>query len=256
MKQNSYAKVNIFLKIDGKRANYHTLKSRFMIVKTLFDTIEFRKKSDQDLEKDFILEGNFSCSLEKNSIYKAYIELKKFTQNKQIDNFFKDYKIVIDKKIPEFAGLGGGSSNSATFLNMCNSILNLSISKDNLALIGEKIGADVPFFIYEYNSANVTGIGEIVVPYEEDILNIDVFTPKIKSDTTKVYQEFRNNFYKESDNRELLNLNSKEILLNYQAIYLNDLYQPALKLYPELKKYQNLDYFFSGSGSSHFKIKK
>jgi 4-diphosphocytidyl-2-C-methyl-D-erythritol kinase len=41
MKQIAYAKVNIFLKISGRRDNYHEIVSRFMIVKNLFDEIEF-----------------------------------------------------------------------------------------------------------------------------------------------------------------------------------------------------------------------
>ena len=44
MTKKSYAKVNIFLKIAGKRDNYHKLVSRFVRVKNLFDTISFTIK--------------------------------------------------------------------------------------------------------------------------------------------------------------------------------------------------------------------
>ncbi|PWE25324.1 4-(cytidine 5'-diphospho)-2-C-methyl-D-erythritol kinase, partial [Aliarcobacter skirrowii] len=75
MVEKSYAKVNIFLKIVGVRDNYHLIASRFVRVKNLFDTISFIKK---DVE-NFTLEGDFSCLLEKNTVYKAYKELEKFS---------------------------------------------------------------------------------------------------------------------------------------------------------------------------------
>ena len=46
---------------------------------------------------------------------------------------------------------------------------NSNLSKDELCEIAVKIGADVPFFVYEYDSANVTGIGEIVEKFDEEI---------------------------------------------------------------------------------------
>ena len=50
MKEKSYAKVNIFLKIAGKRENYHELVSRFVRVHNLYDTISFVKTSRKAVE--------------------------------------------------------------------------------------------------------------------------------------------------------------------------------------------------------------
>lgn len=47
-KYKAYAKVNIFLKITGKRDNYHEIISRFMRVDTLYDELSFVPKSDLD----------------------------------------------------------------------------------------------------------------------------------------------------------------------------------------------------------------
>lgn len=249
MTKKSYAKVNIFLKIVGLRDNYHLLASRFMLVKNLFDEISFIKK---DVES-FTLEGDFSCSLEKNTVYKAYKELEKYSE---VKDFFQKNIVIIDKKIPEFAGLGGGSSNCATFLNMVNLVCNLNLSKDELAKIGAKIGADVPFFVYEYDSANVSGIGEIVEEFKEELLDIEIITPKIACDTGKIYKTFREDFYKEFDKEETKKLfatNSKTILDRFKIEEANDLYLPALSLNPNLKEFAKDNWFFSGSGSSFFR---
>lgn len=250
MTKKSYAKVNIFLKIVGLRDNYHLIASRFVRVKNLFDTISFIKK-DVD---NFSIEGNFSCILEKNTVYKAYKELEKFDEVKE---FFKKNIVKIDKNIPEFAGLGGGSSNCATFLNMVNQACNLNLSKEELAKIGSNIGADVPFFVYEFDSANVSGIGEIVEEFKEELINIEVITPKIACDTGKIYKNFREKFYKELNKdevKELFVTNSKDILKKFSINEANDLYFSALDLNQDLKKFEKDNWFFSGSGSSFFKI--
>ncbi len=197
MTRKSYAKVNIFLKISGIRDGYHELVSRFVRVHSLYDTISFQKGEF----KEFTLEGDFGCETKSNTIYKGYLALCKISN--KVEKYFQTHKVVVDKHIPEFAGLGGGSSNCATFLNMVNEICELELSKDELSKIGERIGADVPFFIYEYDSANVTGIGEIVEPFEEEVLDIVTFTPRIECNTGKIFTTFRERFYKEVSKEEI-----------------------------------------------------
>ena len=250
MSEKSYAKVNIFLKISNKRESYHELVSRFVRVHSLYDTISFVKSS----RKAFCIIGNFGCKMETNTVYKAYKLLEKYDGVKE---FFENHSVEIEKNIPEFAGLGGGSSNAATFLIMANKYCKLNLSKHELSEIAVNIGADVPFFVYEYDSANVTGIGEIVEKFDEEILNIDTITPKVKCNTGEIFKVFRENFYKQISKEEanrLLKMKSIEILNNLNIKEANDLYEPALSLYPQLNDYAKKDWFFSGSGSSFFKV--
>jgi 4-diphosphocytidyl-2-C-methyl-D-erythritol kinase len=250
MSEKSYAKVNIFLKISKKRDEYHELVSRFVRVHSLYDTISFIKSS----RKAFCIIGNFGCKMETNTVYKAYKLIENF---EGVEEFFKNHSVKIDKNIPEFAGLGGGSSNAATFLLMANKYCNLNLSKDELCHIAVKIGADVPFFVYEYDSANVTGIGEIVENFEEEILDIQTITPKIKCNTGEIFKVFREKFYKQISKEEatrLFKMKSTEILSNFDIKEANDLYEPAISVYSQLEEYAKENWFFSGSGSSFFKV--
>jgi len=254
MTKESYAKVNIFLKIAGKRDNYHELVSRFVRVHNLYDIISF----EDGTFDEFTLEGNFGCQTQQNTIYKAYLKLVGISSS--VEKFFKQHKVVVDKKIPEFAGLGGGSSNCATFMIMVNEVCNLGLTKDELSSIGVTIGADVPFFIYEYDSANVTGIGEIVKPFEEEVLNIQTFTPQVACNTGLIFKSFRDKYYKEistEESKKLLSMKSIDIYNSMTIDEANDLYTPAFENYEELTpKNYNLpaDSYFSGSGSSFFYI--
>ena len=249
----AYAKVNIFLKITGMRGDYHEILSRFVLVNNLFDTLTFVAKKDTV----FKIEGSFSCRTEQNTIYKAYVALLEATHSEALERLMQSHAIKVEKKIPAFAGLGGGSSDAATYLLMCNEVLHLGLSRAELANIGAKVGADVPFFIYGYQSANVSGIGEIVEVFDEEALSIKTITPNIEISTPKVYQEFRKSFYKELEPEEfevLSKTSSLKILKSMTPTLANDLFEPALLLYPELKEQQPEGWFFSGSGSSFFTL--
>jgi len=250
----SYAKVNIFLKIAGKRDNYHELVSRFVRVKSLFDTVTFVPSNETN---NFNLIGDFGCETKQNTIYKAFLALR--NNCPKIDAYFRVYSIKVEKNIPECAGLGGGSSNAAAFLILANEVFDLNYSKDRLARMGLKVGADVPFFIYEYDSANVTGIGEKVERFDEDTLEIETFTPNIQCNTGEIFTTFRDKFYKEvssADATKLLNKTSIDILEELNINDANDLYESAIDLKPDLKEHAKPKWFFSGSGSSFFTIKQ
>ena len=249
----AYAKVNIFLKITGTRDNYHEIISRFMRVNNLYDKLSFIKKDT----KEFQIIGDFSCKTEQNTIYKAYQSLKSFTSSIKLEEFMQTHAIKVEKSIPAFAGLGGGSSDAATYLKMCNEILDLGLSLDELATIGLKVGADVPFFIYGYDSANVSGIGEIVEEFKEELLEFDIFTPSIEISTPKVYTIYRKDFFNpicDSTTQKLKNMKSLDVLKSMSIDEVNDLYKPALQEYKNLKDSYKEGYYFSGSGSSFFRI--
>ena len=254
----AFAKVNIFLKITGTRGVYHEIISRFMKVENLYDELEFVKKEDTDAKaNEFKIKGTFSCDVKQNTIYKAYFALKEFTESQKLEELMQTHAIKVTKNIPAFAGLGGGSSDAATYLKMCNSVLDLGLSHNELATIGLKVGADVPFFIYGYDSANVSGIGEVVEEFEEPLLSIETYTPKIEISTPRVYTIYREDFFNPIDGfktQELKSMSSVDALNAMSADEANDLFKPALQEYKELKNHFRAGYYFSGSGSSFFRV--
>ncbi len=251
----AYAKVNIFLKIKGQKEGYHTLLSRFVKVNHLYDIISFEPSNSET----FTIEGCDNISLESNTIHKAYTALQEHTQSQELVSFFKEHKVLVTKNIPSQAGLGGGSSDAAAFMRLVNDVCHLELDPDTLAKIGSLVGADVPFFVYNYNSANVSGFGEIVKPFEEPPLELELFTPHIACDTSVVYKTFNKYLLQHINPTSFFGwdqLDSKTILnLVPDPIALNDLYPAALVAYPELEKLDTKDWFFSGSGSTFFKLK-
>jgi 4-diphosphocytidyl-2-C-methyl-D-erythritol kinase len=101
------------------------------------------------------------------------------------------FDIAIKKNIPVAAGLGGGSSDAATVLMGVNDLLGLELTKDQLMNIGVKLGADVPFFIFE-RTALAEGIGERLTPIEEiPAAWLVLVNPNIHVSTSWVYQNLQ-----------------------------------------------------------------
>lgn len=249
----AYAKVNIFLKITGIRGDYHIISSRFMRVKSLFDMLWFEPKPTPEFE----IRGSFDCDVSSNTIYKAYKYLLAATRSDKLASFMETHAVCVDKKIPSFAGLGGGSSDAATFLRMCNERLELGLTIEELAEIGANVGADVPFFVYGYESANVSGIGEIVERFDEPLIDFEIVTPQIQISTPAVYRYYREHLYAPITSEEAARLEStpsRDILASMSPKEANDLYPSALGCYSELSEKEG--WFFSGSGSSFFRIKE
>lgn len=253
MINRAYAKVNIFLKIVGRRGEYHELLSRFVLLRDLYDEMEFIDKRNND---EFELYGEFGCALESNTIYKAYLSTCRAGYEKELKEFFTCRALQVEKNIPSFAGLGGGSSDAACFLHMINKEANLGLSDKELADIGLFVGTDVPFFVYGYESAHVSGIGEVVEELKEKSLHVETFTPDIKCNTGAVYRAFRDEYRVDVElAKKMSKINSVELLESYNGVALNDLFRASLRVYPELEKFRKKNWFFSGSGSSFFRIK-
>lgn len=249
----AYAKVNIFLKITGHKEGYHTLLSRFVRVENLYDTITFVPcKCDT-----FTIEGCEGIPLHSNTIYKAYKALNAHTGDLEILDFFYQHKVRVSKRIPSQAGLGGGSSDAAAFMLLVKEVCNLILSTKELAAIGATIGADLPFFIHNYPSANVSGFGEIVEPFDEEALSLELYTPEIGCATTVVYKTFKANFLEHISLASFIGweqLDSQTLLEKIaDPKQLNDLYPAALLAYPALQSVAKEGWFFSGSGSTFFR---
>jgi 4-(cytidine 5'-diphospho)-2-C-methyl-D-erythritol kinase len=245
----SYAKINSFLKIVGTRGNYHEIVSRFVLRREIYDEIFFEKAGGFALECD-------NENIENNIVLKAKFELEKAGFKNELDEFFASHKIVIKKQIPLGAGLGGGSSNAATFLKMANEELNLKLTRENLMKIGANIGADVAFFASDFNAANVGGIGEIISEFNDEVPEVKILTPGVFCSTPAVYGEFRANFMDSIDVNlaaKMREMTTVQLLERYENRKLNDLFAPCFKIYPQMDKFK--DFFLSGSGASVFFLK-
>ncbi|WP_430597879.1 4-(cytidine 5'-diphospho)-2-C-methyl-D-erythritol kinase [Enterococcus sp. AZ177] len=145
------AKINLGLDALYKRNDgYHELEM-IMASVDLADrlTFELLPKNEIVIETD----SSFLPVDRRNHVYQA-AELLKSTFN-----LTQGVKIYIEKRIPVAAGLAGGSSDCAAALRGMNQLWELGLSLEELAILGSKIGSDVPYCVHG-GTAFVTGRGE------------------------------------------------------------------------------------------------
>ena len=175
----SYVKINLNLEIGKKLDDgYHEISSLFQAV-SLFDILTISKKDV------FTIEWCIICEHETNLLSKA----KKLLEDSTWKNL--DCSVHLIKSCPISAGLWWGSSNAASFMVGLNQIFQLWLSKETLCQIGVKVGADVPFFITNIATAQVSGIGEKIVP--SDFLPMPFYVlarPHKRVSTVSVFEEY------------------------------------------------------------------
>jgi len=147
----SPAKVNLRLEILRKREDgYHEIRTIFQKI-NLHDRLYFSLKKRRGIQ--IRTDHPALPTGKKNLVHRAI----SFIMGKS--DFKGGVDVLIEKRIPLGAGLGGGSSNAAATLRGLNQLLNMDLSTKELMEMGVQLGADVPFFLFK-GAAIGSGIGE------------------------------------------------------------------------------------------------
>ncbi len=164
------AKLNLGLNIVRKREDgYHDLETVFYPIGKYNGTPENPEAFCDILEitpagkTEFRFMGRqVDCPLEKNLVYKAWKVFKEDYPE------LGEYLICLEKHIPDGAGLGGGSADASGVLCMLNELSGSPFSKERLAEMALRLGADCPFFIYN-SPCYAEGVGERLEPIDVDL---------------------------------------------------------------------------------------
>ena len=153
------AKLNLFLHVNGRRADgYHLLQTVFQLVDH-GDTLHFTLRHDTALRRVTDMPG---VPEESDLIIRA-ARLLQAEVLRRTGALPPGADIAIDKVLPMGGGLGGGSSDAATTLMALNHLWQAGLSRQELMDLGLPLGADIPFFIYG-QTAFAEGVGEALQP--------------------------------------------------------------------------------------------
>ncbi len=243
------AKINLFLKLTGKyNGGFHELESLFAFL-DLTDELSVEKSNEFSLE----ISGEFAAKLDKkNNLFTKILDY--FAAEFGIS---KNLNIRITKNIPVSAGLGGGSSNAASFLHALNQIFALGLSLNELQKISLKFGSDIAFLL-QNKAAIIRGRGEIIESFPDFApIPILLINPKIEVSTKEIFTKFDGNFSAKTSNENLLKTDVFNLLKNMP----NDLQKPAIAASPLISQIiENLKNCgaeiskMSGSGASCFGV--
>ena len=243
------AKINLFLRVLRKRAdNYHDIASLIQKI-TLYDEFIF------SLRPQGIILNCPNSDLPNtadNLVFRAARAIFDYA------NYTSGIEITLNKNIPQAAGLGGGSSDAATTLMAINEICSLHLNKTQLMIIGAKLGADVPFFIFS-NAALAYGIGDKLTDWPNlPKLNLVLINPGFPLSTKMVYENLNLRL-----TREKINYSIPPVFTLRDTVseLHNDLEAISFKMHPELHDLKQLllchgalGALMSGSGPTLFGI--
>lgn len=256
------AKINIGLRVTGKRPDgYHNLETLFYPVGIYAGTAENTERFGDILEITPESEPGFrfetrgrvvDCPVDKNLVYKA---AKLYFDEMASPGF--GARIVLEKHLPDGAGLGGGSADAAFTLKGL-SALDALADDATLARQALRLGADCPFFIYN-RPMYAEGVGELLQPAPGIDLTgcwLTIVKPKLYISTREAFAGIRSR-PSATDLRAM----AGRPLDEYRHVAVNDFEASVFPAHPELPAIKNSLYesgakyaSMSGSGSSIYGI--
>lgn len=255
------AKLNLFLRVIGRRSDgFHDLET-VMVAIDLFDTLCFATASDDSAYETTLridqtrIGGEQLPTDSRNLIRKAVDLVREHSERSDA------VSIDVTKRIPMQAGLAGGSSNAAATLLALNRIWNLNWSREKLLELGGQLGSDVNFFLGPTGTALCCGRGEVIQPVPS-IANrpVVVVHPPSGLSTAKVFQACTPDSTGPSASDFVTQLEHKPEVA-FSSSLQNTLETPAQMLNPDvnhvlstLSRESVIGHLMSGSGSSCFAI--
>lgn len=172
------AKLNLFLHVTGRRPDgYHLLQSAFRMI-DLADQLSFTLQRDGAIRRVTEVPG---VPADADLVVRAATLLREATGTRL------GVSIAVEKRIPMGGGLGGGSSDAATTLIALNHLWGTRLRRADLAALGLRLGADVPFFIHG-RDAFVEGIGEHMQSLSLAPACYVVLSPGVEIPTREIFQ--------------------------------------------------------------------
>jgi 4-diphosphocytidyl-2-C-methyl-D-erythritol kinase len=249
------AKINRSLRVLGKRADgYHEIDTVVQTI-SLHDTITFETTENSDIR--LWCDDRSISTAESNLVWRASAALRDRYSVRQ------GVKIRLEKRIPNEAGLGGGSSDAAVTLIALAHLWEIELSADGLLEIAENLGSDVPFFLYG-GTARATGRGNVMEPLNDSPETyVLIIKPNASVATAKAYRMLNRVALTTSDSKPILFRSQASDVSDFSDLNAlhNDFEAVIFPLEPEIERAKNAllksgarAAMMAGSGSAVFGI--
>jgi 4-diphosphocytidyl-2-C-methyl-D-erythritol kinase len=266
------AKINLRLKVTGRRDDGYHLLSMLNVSASLGDALAIRLKADPGVELRISPAGAIQGDPADNLICKAW---NKFWREFSLDGAPCGLSVKLDKRIPIGGGLGGGSSDAGAVLRFLRDVFGpdirniLGISPElfeqRITQVALKVGADVPY-AYRGGTCWVGGIGELiteVVAEKSSCTGVFIVMPQVSVPTVEFYSFFRNErpIIEPSKDLVMEELASGTRAWSFKDLVENDFESEIVRFRPEVGDALNLARKFyphtssiTGSGAAIFSI--
>jgi 4-diphosphocytidyl-2-C-methyl-D-erythritol kinase len=245
------AKVNLFLEVLHKRSDgFHEIASVLQEI-SLCDELSFGPRGE-----GFRLQSSYPGLPRGNNnliIRAAEALAEKLRETRGAE-------IMVTKRIPVGAGLGGASSDAAATLVGLARLWGRQVSSEELFELANSLGSDVPFFLHG-GTALCQGRGEMVTPLDfRRQLHLVLVCPRVEASTRAVYENLVLGLTKSGKEIQyFLEVLERGTVQELGMSLFNRLERAALELYPSLRRARQAleeqgaaGVSLSGSGSAYF----
>ena len=171
------AKINLFLHVLGRRSDgYHDLQTLFQFL-DVGDEIAFTANREGRVRR---MGEDHEWPDDRDLAVRAARLLRETAKVRQ------GVDIAITKRVPAGSGLGGGSSDAATTLVALDRLWRLGLGVERLALLGRRLGADVPVFVHG-RAAWAEGVGDRLHPVLLEEPRYAVVVPPCRVSTAEIF---------------------------------------------------------------------
>ena len=260
MKIRAPAKINLFLRVVGRRKDGYHLLDTILVPISLYDEIEIRKlKGDRRRGRPSAPSITATCDGQRIPAGRKNIAFRAADLIMKAADINQRVSLHIQKNIPVGAGLGGGSSDAAAVLLALSRLFRLGYSLRKLEKMALLLGADVPFFI-RGRPARARGIGERLTPLPKfRRFWLVILYPGFPVSTAWVYRKLPPKLTKHKVNTSIIR--SLRSFAETRETLVNDLETVTIGKYPRIGSLKGRllregasASLMSGSGSSVFGI--
>lgn len=251
----AFAKINLGLRVHGRRPDgYHEISTVFQTV-TLRDTLSFQATADDKLK--------LVCSDPSIPTDDSNLVLRAASALRERFGVGRGARVELEKVIPAGGGLGGGSADAAVTLVALATLWEIKTNAAELAEIGARLGADVPFFLTG-GTALGTGTGTAIRPLEDaPQMHLVIVAPGVHVSTAEAYGALGAPALTKVE--PVVNLSVSRTEADFPDllcdVWSNDFEAVVVRLYPEIGRARArlvesgaARVMLSGSGSSVFGV--
>lgn len=156
------AKINLTLRVTGRRADGYHLLGSLVVFTELGDELSVRAPVADEAALSLAVDGPFAAPLNGESDNLVLRAARRLAEDAQI---VPQVAFTLTKRLPVASGIGGGSADAAAALHLLNGLWGLKRSLDALQALALPLGADIPVCLLK-RPAMMRGIGETLLPFD------------------------------------------------------------------------------------------
>ena len=221
------AKINLTLRVTGRRADGYHLLDSLVVFTELGDELSVRAPVADEAALSLAVDGPFAAPLNGEPDNLVLRAARRLAEDAQI---VPQAAFTLTKRLPVASGIGGGSADAAAALHLLNDLWGLKRSLDALQALALPLGADIPVCLLK-RPAMMRGIGETLLPLDRlPDFALLLVNPGAALSTAEIFAARQGTFT--TPTRPPSTFAALDALIDWLSQEANDLEEPARRLCP------------------------